>query len=169
MRYYDRKEVKDILAYLRLIHNPQDSLSLQRVINLPKRGVGAKTLQKYAQYANEHECSLFEALKHSEAAGVTGVPALAMQRFTAMVEEYHLLQDFLSVSDLLRAIFDRFGYRSMFDPSKEKDRERLENIEEFARLGAEFDRRHSDEGTLKQFLDYVSLLTDIDRTMKMPI
>lgn len=163
MRYYDRKEVKDILAYLRLIHNPQDSLSLQRVINLPKRGVGAKTLQKYAQYANEHECSLFEALKHSEAAGVTGVPALAMQRFTAMVEEYHQLQDFFSVGDLLRAIFDRFGYRSMFDPAKEKDRERLENIEEFARLGAEFDRRHSDEGTLKQFLDYVSLLTDIDR------
>lgn len=163
MRYYDRKEVKDILAYLRLIHNPQDSLSLQRVINLPKRGVGAKTLQKYAQYANEHECSLFEALKHSEAAGVTGVPALAMQRFTAMIEEYHLQQDFLSISDLLRAIFDRFGYRSMFDSSKEKDRERLENIEEFARLGAEFDRRHGDEGTLKQFLDYVSLLTDIDQ------
>lgn len=163
LRYYDRKEVKDLLAYLRLIQNPHDSLSLQRIINIPRRGMGAMTLQKYAHYANEHGCSLFEALKNGEAAGVTGPPLQAMKVFTALVEEYHERQDVLSISELLEAIFVRFGYRSAFNPAREKDRERLENIDEFARLAAEYDRRRSDDGGLKRFLDYVSLLTDIDR------
>src|SRR5690606_32676096 len=70
LRFYVRKEVRDILAYLRLIHNPKDSLSLQRIINTPRRGIGAKTLQAYARYANDNELSLFEALCNSEACGV---------------------------------------------------------------------------------------------------
>lgn len=163
LRFYDRKEVRDILAYLRLINNPKDSLSLQRIINTPKRGIGAKTLQAYATYANDQELSLFEALCNSEACGVTGRAAIAMERFTELVEYYHERQDEMTVVDLIKAILNRFDYKSVYDTAKEKDQERLENIDELVRVAEEFDRRQGAEGTLKGFLDYVALLTELDR------
>lgn len=161
LRFYDRKEVRDVLAYLRLIHNPHDALSLQRIINVPRRGVGAKALEAYARYAIEHEVPLFEALKHSEECGVTGKTALAVQRFTELVEYFHGLQDEMTVADLIKAVLNRFDYKSVYDPNKEKDQERLDNIDELGRVAAEFDRRG--DGTLKGFLDHIALLSDLDR------
>ena len=163
LRFYDRKEVRDILAYLRLIHNPKDSLSLQRIINTPRRGIGAKTLQAYARYANDNELSLFEALCNSEACGVTGRAAVAMDRFTDLVEYYHERQDEMTVVDLIKAILNRFDYKSVYDGNKEKDQERLENIDELIRVADEFDRRQGEDATLKGFLDNVALLTELDR------
>lgn len=161
LKFYDRKEVKDILAYLRLIHNPQDSLSLQRIVNVPARGVGAKTLQKYAQVANETECSLFEAMRKES--GGTSKADLAVARFTDTIWRYHEQQEELSIGRLMAVVLDEFGYRTLYNPSKEKDRDRLENIDEFLRVGAEFDRRRN-RGTLKSFLDHIALLTDLDKT-----
>lgn len=161
-KFYDRKEIKDMLCYLRLIHNPQDSLSLQRVINVPKKGVGTKALQQYAEYGNEKELPLFEALKAGKEIGVAEKTATAVETFAARVEEYHgKLQD-ITVIQLMEAVLKVFGYREVFKEENEKDRERLENLDELLRVGAEFDRRHG-QGGLKAFLDYISLLTDLDR------
>lgn len=161
LRFYDRKEIRDILAYLRLIHNPHDSLSLQRIINQPRRGIGAKTLQRYAAYANDNEIPLFEALHHSEACGVKGRPALTMETFTELVTYFHERQDEMRIADLITAILNRFDYRSIYNPQKEADNDRLENIAELQRVGNEYDNRSRD-GTLKGFLDYIALLTDLD-------
>src|SRR5690606_35006553 len=134
----------------------------QRIINVPRRDVGTKTLQAYAEYAIEHEVSLFEAMQNSDACGVTGRAALAVARFTELALFFYERQDEMTVAGLMTAVLNRFDYKSVNDQKKEKDQERLENIDELLRVGAEYDRR-AEEGTLKGFLDYVALLTELDR------
>lgn len=160
-KFYDRSEVRDTLAYLRLIHNQSDNVSLLRVINTPRRGVGKKALNQLASYAAENGITLFQAASMATKAGVTGKAGAALEAFTAIITDLAGLVKQATVGDLMTGVFQRTGYRASFKESDKKDRERLENLDEFQTMAREFDSR-SGRGKLKEFLDYITLLTDLD-------
>ncbi len=160
-RFYDRAEIRDTLAYLRLLVNPKDNVSLLRVINTPRRGVGEKALGQLAAYAAANQLSLFETCKMATQAGLTGKTGGAIETFSGMLTELGQEAPQMPVGDLMTAILDRSGYRAGFKESNKKDRERLENLDEFVNMARDFDKRNG-RGKLQSFLDYVSLLTDLD-------
>ncbi|HET7559160.1 MAG TPA: 3'-5' exonuclease, partial [Limnochordia bacterium] len=160
-RFYDRSEVRDAIAYLRLIDNPDDAVSLQRVINTPKRGIGAKALAQLAGYADRAEISVFRALSAEHETGLKGQVKAQAAAFHDAVIGFHELKGAGGTADLLKAVLERFGYRAQFDPKEKKDLSRLENLDELVRVAEEFDRRGG-EGRLKAFLDYLALLSDLD-------
>jgi len=167
-RFYQRQEVKDIIAYLRVIHNPQDNVSLTRIINVPGRGIGQKTLNTLQSWAKAHDTSLFEALKqvsHNVIGGeakqspsprivqvLAGFDAL-MAKLTAQSHE-------LSFSGLVDEILEHTGYRE-YILDKEDGEERWENITELRNVASEYNELDTEEA-LTTFLEKVSLVSDID-------
>ena len=114
-KFYDRKEIKDILAYLRLIANPADDLSLARIINEPKRGIGATSFEKMALYAMEQDRSIFEALSELVFMGVSGKAAAAAEQFYQMISDLSARQSELSVTEIVEQVIDKSGYRQMLE------------------------------------------------------
>ncbi|WP_106588428.1 DNA helicase PcrA [Salsuginibacillus halophilus] len=163
-KFYDRKEIKDILAYLRLVANPEDDISLQRIINVPKRGVGATTMDKVAAYADQNGISLFTAVKEADQTGVSARAAKQMIAFAEQLEQWVQMQEYLSVTEILEQLIDRTGYRDMLreDQSLESA-SRLENIEEFVTVAQEFEKRQDDK-TLIAFLTDLALVSDINES-----
>jgi DNA helicase-2/ATP-dependent DNA helicase PcrA len=167
-RFYQRREVKDIIAYLRLIHNPQDNVSLSRIINVPMRGIGQRTLSQLQSWAKAHDVSFFEALKQvshnviaSEAKQFLP-PRItqALAGFDAVMAELTAQSRELSLSGLLDKILGRTGYRE-YILDKEDGEERWENIMELKSVASEYDG-HNPEEALAAFLEKVSLVSDID-------
>lgn len=162
IKFYDRKEIKDILAYLRLIVNPNDDLSLQRIINVPKRGIGAATLEKIAQYASRHQLSMFESLLEIEQVNVSKRVQGAIHQFVQMIQELHSVSEYLSAVEITEEVLERSGYRD--ELKKENTLEaasRLENIDEFITVAQEFEKRNEDK-SLIAFLTDLALISDID-------
>jgi DNA helicase-2/ATP-dependent DNA helicase PcrA len=162
--FYRRKEIKDVLAYLRLLVNSTDSESVLRVINYPARGIGATTMDRVTQYAREHDLSLFHALDRIEF--ITGVQARTAQKikeFTKLITKYGALKDKMSPSELVRALIDET--RVLAELKQENTMEslaRYENIQEF--LSAITDYFHEQpSATLDTFLEEVSLVSDADQ------
>ena len=161
-RFYERREVKDILAYLKLLANPQDEVSLLRVINVPRRGIGETTLGHLQAYASAQGIPLWEALRRAEE-----VPQLAsgargkLAGFVRLVEELRGAED-LPLQELVRQVQVKSGYLEELRREKTIESEgRLENLEELLRVAEEFQRGRPEEG-LQGFLEQVSLLSDID-------
>lgn len=162
IKFYERKEIKDILAYLRLIVNPNDDLSLQRIINVPKRGIGAATLEKIASYASSHGLSLFGALLEIEEIGLTKRAMGPLTHFVSMIRELHAMIEYLSAVEITEEILQRSGYRE--ELKKEQTLEaasRIENIDEFITVAQEFENRNEDK-SLVAFLTDLALISDID-------
>ncbi|MDA8351647.1 MAG: DNA helicase PcrA [Firmicutes bacterium] len=162
LKFYERKEIKDLLAYLRLVVNPDDDLSLRRVINVPKRGIGAATVDKIAAFASRRGISMFRALLEVEEIGLTRRFIRPLTEFSSMVKELHAMQEYLSAGELTEQVLDRSGYRE--DLRKEETVEaasRLENIEEFLSVTGEFEQKNEDQ-TLVSFLTELALLSDVD-------
>jgi DNA helicase-2/ATP-dependent DNA helicase PcrA len=162
IKFYERKEIKDILAYLRLVVNPHDDLSLQRVINVPKRGIGQATMDKIAQHAADHGISLFEALLEAEAIGLSARFLKPLSSFVQLIRELHAMVEYLSAVELTEEVLNRSGYRE--ELKKEGTLEaasRLENIDEFLSVAQEFEQRSEDK-TLVAFLTDLALISDID-------
>lgn len=164
IKFYSRKEIKDILAYLRLIVNPNDDESLRRVINVPARGIGATTLQHFEEYAAARNCPLFQVLR--DTASDTSVSLRARENATAFV---HLIDDFAAqaqtanVAKLTEKLLEKTAYRDFVQQSDEKDfRSRLENVDEFVAACRQFDQNGS--GGLLAFLQDLALMTDVDTT-----
>jgi len=171
-RFYQRQEVKDVIAYLRVIHNPQDNVSLTRIINVPGRGIGQKTISTLQSWAKVHDTSLFEALKqlshnvtaHPDSAGTKQslspriVQALA--GFDALMVKLTAQSHELNLPGLLDKIFEHTGYRE-YILNKEDGEERWENITELRSVASEYDEL-SPEEALTAFLEKVSLVSDID-------
>ncbi len=157
VKFYSRKEVKDIIAYLRLILNPQDNISLNRIINLPTRGIGALTLERYALKAEEEKKPIFAVLGE-KFAGIGDKAASATAGFKKMIEDLRQLTVPLSV--LIEEVVKRSGYRDMLMASgNEEDIDRLDNIFELVTLAEEKEK----EGLgLPEFLEHISLVTSID-------
>lgn len=162
MKFYERKEIKDLLAYLRLIVNPDDDLSLTRVINVPKRGVGQATLDKIAAYAERYQLSLFRALLEVENIGLTHRFIKPLTSFASLIRELSAMMEYLTASELTEEVLSRSGYRE--ELRKEETVEaasRLENIEEFLSVTHEFESKNEDK-TLVAFLTDLALVSDVD-------
>jgi len=162
-KFYDRMEIKDILAYLKVIHNPNDSLSLLRIINVPKRGIGNATIEKLQSYGAENEMALFEVLSAAD-----DVPGLS-PRFKAKLDDLSSIvfdlmgeAEEVPVKQLVQDVLDKTGYLDQLKASTDpQDESRVENIEELLSVAEEF-AKEGEEDNLTNFLEHVSLVSDID-------
>jgi len=168
-RFYQRQEVKDVIAYLRLIHNPQDNVSLLRVINVPGRGIGQKTVSVLQSWAAAHDVSLFQALKQISESAAEGedkkrsLPSRTSQAragFDVLMSEMITHSGELGLSSLMDEILERTGYRTYIQ-NKEDGEERWENIVELRNVATDYNDLDSQEA-LTAFLEKVSLVSDID-------
>jgi DNA helicase-2/ATP-dependent DNA helicase PcrA len=166
VRFYERKEVRDLLAYLRLIANPADEVSLRRVLNVPKRGIGDRAEEYIVSYAGRERISFAEALRTPK-----DVPGLATRSATSISGFNELIDDLREqanaggpVAELVEAILDRTGYQEMLESSPDlQDATRVENLQEMVSVAREFDGAALDGGgTLTDFLERVSLVADAD-------
>ncbi|MGY4713728.1 DNA helicase PcrA [Bacillus amyloliquefaciens] len=162
-KFYDRKEIKDILAYLRLVSNPDDDISFTRIVNVPKRGVGATSLEKIALYAAMNGMSMFQAIKQVDFIGVSAKAANALDGFGAMIENLTNMQDYLSITELTEEILEKTEYREMLKAEKSIEAQsRLENIDEFLSVTKNFEQKSEDK-SLVAFLTDLALIADIDQ------
>ncbi|MCL1632701.1 DNA helicase PcrA [Sporolactobacillus sp. CPB3-1] len=162
IKFYDRKEIKDVLAYLRLIANPDDEISLARVINEPKRGIGASSMDKLADYALKADLSLMQAIADVDQTGVAARTAGKMTAFAEMIQNWSKMQEFLSVTDLVEEVLDKSGYRDALKAERTIEAQsRLENLEEFLSVTKEFERGHDDK-SLINFLTELALDSDTE-------
>jgi len=166
VRFYERREVRDLLAYLRLLANPADEVSLRRVLNVPKRGIGERAEEYVAGYASRERISFAEALR------VPGdVPGLAARSASAIAGFNKLVGDLREqansggpVAELVEAVLDRTGYQASLETSEDlQDVTRVENLQEMVSVAREFDGQSSPEGTLADFLERVALVADADQ------
>ncbi|WP_163970956.1 DNA helicase PcrA [Oceanobacillus halotolerans] len=162
-KFYERKEIKDMLAYLRLITNPDDDLSFERVVNEPKRGIGKTSVEKLRAYAQQHDISFFEAVKEVDFAGVPKKAANALAKFGELIQNFSNQQEFLTATDMVEAVLERTGYEEMLKNERSLEAQsRLENLEEFKTVTKEFEKTSEDK-TLVSFLTDLALIADIDK------
>ncbi len=161
-KFYDRKEVKDVLAYLRLISNPDDDISLQRIINVPKRGIGQASIDKIADYAGQHGISMYRAIMESDQLGLSGKAAKTIVDFAQMIQDLEQMNEYLSVTELTEEVLKRTEYREMYKAEGTLEaKARLENIDEFLSVTLDFENKNEDK-TLTSFLTELALVADID-------
>lgn len=161
-KFYDRKEIRDMLAYLRLISNPDDDISLQRIINVPKRGIGSSSVDKMANFAAMHDISIFQALDSVELLGLSPKITKGAREFRDLIKSYTQMQEFLSVTELVEDILEKSGYREMLKAEKSIEAQsRLENLDELLSVTKNFEDVNEDK-SLVAFLTDLALVADID-------
>jgi len=163
VRFYERREVRDLLAYLRLIANPGDEVSLRRVLNVPKRGIGDRAEEYVAAFAQRERISFAQALaRPGDVPGLAARSASAIAGFNTLIGDLRELSDEVPVAELAEAVLDRTGYQESLETSSDlQDVSRVENLKELVSVAREFDGSHED-GTLAEFLEQVSLVADAD-------
>jgi DNA helicase-2/ATP-dependent DNA helicase PcrA len=162
-KFYERKEIKDILAYMRLIANPDDDISFARVVNVPKRGIGQATLDKLSQYALEQGSSLFRAADMSGAPGIAPRTAAKLADFAQLIRNWSQMVEYLSVTELVRDVLEKTMYREAVDAEgKLEAQARLENIDEFLSVALDFEQKNEDK-SLVAFLTELALVSDVDQ------
>ena len=164
VRFYERREVRDLLAYLRLIANPADEVSLRRVLNTPKRGIGDRAEAEVAAYAQRERITFARALElPAKVPALAARSAAAIGGFNELIGGLRELADTVPVAALAEAVLDRTGYVESLESSSDlQDVGRVENLEELVSVAREFDGARGDEGTLAEFLEQVSLVADAD-------
>lgn len=162
-KFYDRKEIKDVLAYLRVLYNPFDDLSLLRIINVPKRSIGATTVSKLQDYARENVTSLFMTLTQLHLVDtIKGKTKEKLEEFGVLIFTLVAEMDDKSVLDILEAILDRTGYLAQLEESTDpQDQARAENIGELLSVAKDFQDTNP-TGTVEDFLEQVALVNDVD-------
>ena len=162
-KFYDRKEIKDVLAYLRLIANPDDDISLQRIINVPKRGIGAATVDRILEYGANQGISMFKVLQEIEEVGLSARVVGKLEEFSQQMNNWINMQEYLSVTELVEEVLEKSGYRDMLKNEKTLEAQsRLENIDEFLSVTVEFEK-NSEDRSLIAFLTDLALVADIDK------
>ena len=165
VRFYERREVRDLLAYLRLIANPADEVSLRRVLNVPKRGIGDRAEEYVAAFAQRERGGTFAGAlaRPADVPGLAARSVSAIAGFNALITELRELSETVPVADLTEAVLDRTGYIEALEQSSDlQDASRIENLEELVSVAREYDGIHED-GTLADFLEQVSLVADADQ------
>ncbi|MFD2626751.1 DNA helicase PcrA [Salibacterium salarium] len=163
-KFYDRKEIKDVLAYLRLVANPDDDISLTRIINVPKRGIGATTVDKIANYANAQDISMFTALQEAEQIGLGASPTKKLRSFAEQLGHWIQMQEYLSVTELVEELLEKTGYRDALKEDKSlESQSRLENIDEFMSVTQDFEKKN-DDVSLIAFLTDLALVADMNQS-----
>lgn len=170
IKFYDRKEIKDILAYLRLISNPDDDISLQRIINEPKRGLGATTMAKVEEEASQRGISIYRLLSEGDGLlgdglynlGLQGRAVSALSTFRTMIAALSAMIEYLSVTELTEKMLEMTNFREELQRENTLESQaRLENIDEFLSVTQEFEKRSEDK-SLVAFLTDLALIADID-------
>jgi DNA helicase-2/ATP-dependent DNA helicase PcrA len=161
--FYERAEIKDLLAYLRLIHNPADRAAFLRIVNTPARGIGKNTAQKLAAWADREGTTLLEAARRgAEFPGLNPRATAALRRFAGMIDDFAGMS-YGGVKELLERVIDRTGYGAEWRESDvETDIQRAANIDELKTAAAQFDAAHADDPTLAGFLEETALVADVD-------
>ena len=167
LRFYDRKEVKDIIAYLRCVVNPSDDVSLRRIINQPKRAIGESTIQELVRYAIEKEMPLFSALADVPES-LSARPRKCVHEFGELMNELVLEHEDMGLSDFIKHMLDKTGLRAQYERDiSDEGKARLENIDEFLGAVTEFEQA-AEEPTLESYLENVALISDIDSAENNP-
>lgn len=162
VNFYARKEVKDLLAYLKTIDNGQDDLAVRRIINIPKRGIGAASINKVALYAQEQEISFYDALCVAEQVPGLGKAAAKIRPFVLFIQSMKAKAKLLSVADLLQEVIETTGYvRELEAEGTDEAEERIENIDELISKAVDY-AEGEEAPTLNGFLENVALVADID-------
>ena len=161
LKFYERKEIKDIIAYLRLIQNTSDNLSLTRIINEPKRGVGKTSLDKVAEISNQEGISMFEIIKNADKYGLGRVYGNTRE-FVDTIEDLCSKKDGMKISELVTKTLQQTGYTKALELENTVEAEnRIENLKEFLTVAIEFEEQ-SAENTLADFLEGITLSSDLD-------
>lgn len=161
--FYARREIKDILAYLKTIDNGRDDVAVKRIINIPKRGIGMTTIVRVQEYADSRQISFYDALREAEQIMTIGRSASKLQPFVTMIQTFRSKQEFYSLEELVRDILETTGYVKELEESDEEDAaDRIENIDELISKVVAYEETH-DEPNLSEFLEEVALVADIDR------
>ena len=170
IRFYKRREVKDLMAYLHMIHNPLDDVNVGRVINVPPRGIGAKSMQRLADWAHSHEMALFSAMQQIASArlageecpvGITQKAANSLSDFAILIEKLIELSKQTPVVDLVDRVVEDTGFRTFIQNSEDRPQERWENIIELRNTALEFNAETPPDG-LTTLLERLALVADVD-------
>lgn len=166
VNFYQRKEIKDILAYLKTISNGVDDLAVIRIINVPKRGIGATTVTRVTSFASEHDLRFYQALREARQIPSIGKAADKIQKFTEEIEKFRRMnQNGSTMKELIEEILESTGYKKELEAEGEIEfQTRMENIEELINKAVSYWEENEAEGaTLSGFLEEVALVADIDR------
>lgn len=162
VRFYERKEIKDIICYLRVLSNPEDAIALFRIINVPKRGIGDTSVEKVNIFAIENNISFYEALSCLDEIPELKTRAKKFQEFYELIEQLRKDAQSLSIVDLIDSIVKRSGYlQSLLEEGTDEALSRIDNIEEFTNKAIEYEKQNA-EGGLSGFLEDIALIADID-------
>lgn len=163
LKFYDRKEVKDILAYLKLINNPADSISLERIVNVPKRGIGNATIEKVKQYGQDRDMGLYSSmLEIQNVEGLTKRAVNSIDKFISLMNHFISVKDDMKVSDLIKEILERTEYiEELKEDDSPESKSRIENLNELYSAAVEFEENPEDK-SLSAFLERVALVSDQD-------
>ncbi|WP_458102863.1 DNA helicase PcrA [Enterococcus faecalis] len=171
-KFYDRKEIKDILAYLSLIANPDDSISFERIVNEPKRGIGKSSIEKLRLFADTHGWALLEAAQNVDLANISGKAGKELGNFGMMIQDLTKTVPYLTITELVKETLQRSGYReALMAQNNLESQARLENLDEFLSVTQEFDKRfeaqnnddsNGEETKLADFLTDLALVSDLD-------
>ena len=161
LKFYERKEIKDIISYLRLIQNLSDNLSLKRIINEPKRGIGKTSLDKIEEISNNTGVSMYEIIEHADQYGLNRV-FLNSREFINCIEELRTKKDEIKISELIKETLKKSGYTQALENENTIEAEnRIENLDEFLTVAIEFEEESADN-KLSDFLEGITLSSDID-------
>jgi len=161
-RFFDRKEIRDVLAYLYLINNTADNERLKRIINEPKRKIGDKTVADIERIARDEGCTMFEIIQRARIYAELSRSAESLRRFAELIEGLKGLIGTMPLADMVQAVTEMSGYRQMLIAGGEPERDRLENIDELISGVMEY-QKNNEEATLTGYLEEVSLVADVDR------
>lgn len=170
-KFYDRKEIKDVIAYLNVLANPNDSLSFERIINEPKRGIGAKTIEHLYQYATTFGYSLLEACEDLTLSSIKGKAATALENFAHMIKDIQSQMEHLTITEITQLVLEKSGYTDALRSQQNNEAyTRLENIDEFLNSTQTFDERvkegkverEENQSLLSAYLNDLSLVSDIE-------
>ena len=162
LRFYDRKEIKDVVAYLRCIVNPSDDVSLRRIINQPKRSIGESTIQELVRYAQEHDMPLYSALVDVPET-LSARPRKCVREFGELMNELVLSREDMSVADFVKHLIQKTGLLSQYEKEdNDESRARVENIQEFLGAVSEYEAG-AESPSLDDYLENVALISDLDQ------
>ncbi len=162
-RFYERAEIKDAIAYLQVIHNPADEVSLRRIVNQPRRGIGSASLDRLAAHARQMNWTLLEAIEHSSAVPLGTAAASRVREFAALIEDLREVAATASPAELLEQVLEQTGYRGMLEAERTFESQgRLENLDELIGVAREFAERGEEDASLATFLQDISLYSDSD-------
>ena len=161
LKFYERKEIKDTIAYLRFLNNPSENISLKRIINEPKRGIGKTSIEQMEQVANENGVSLYEVIQKADTYGLNRVYAKTRE-FVTLIENLRKVKDEIKISELIQKILKDSGYVKALELEDTKEAEnRIENLDEFLTVAIEFEEELA-ENSLSDFLEGITLSSDLD-------